>query len=118
MSSSHDSYERYGGSGITVCERWSRYANFLVDMGRCPDGCSIDRVDNTKGYSPENCRWATSKEQIRNRSNTIKISIGGETKPLSEWAELHGISYSTVYQRYKRGEKSPDRLFRQAHKSA
>jgi hypothetical protein len=62
------SYSRYGGRGIRVCDRWiNSYENFLADMGRCPIGYSLNRIDNNKGYSPENCCWDTYKNQARNR---------------------------------------------------
>lgn len=60
----------YGGRGITVCARWRTFANFLVDMGEKPPGLSIDRIDNGRGYEPGNCRWATHREQCRNKRNS------------------------------------------------
>lgn len=70
---------RYGGSGITVCERWRTFLNFYADMGKRPAGLTLDRIDGTKGYSPENCRWATLTLQTMNQKikNTNKTGIKG-----------------------------------------
>ncbi len=109
------SYNDYGGRGIKVCERWLEYDNFLFDMGPRPEGMSIDRIDNNEGYNPKNCRWATKKEQSRNKSNNVMIDIGGDARPMVEWAELRGISYAIVKQRYRYGLRGEDLLVPNKH---
>lgn len=69
----HPKYHLYGGRGITVCERWQQFANFLTDMGECPfPKGSIERLDNDKGYEPTNCVWLPKSEQSKNRRNRRK----------------------------------------------
>lgn len=98
-------YALYGARGIRVCARWETdFLNFLEDMGRRPSPeHSIDRVDNNGDYTPENCRWATRKEQSRNRRSSCFLDFNGETKTAAEWSELTGISRSTIHARLKSG---------------
>jgi hypothetical protein len=96
-------YARYGGAGVKVCERWQVFENFVADMGLRPDNTTIDRIDNQIGYEPGNCRWATKKEQARNRSNNRMIEIDGVTKCLAEWCEHYGMEPKRVCQRLHAG---------------
>lgn len=98
----HVSYKYYGAKGITVCNRWREYTNFLFDMGYCPIGKEIDRINNKKGYEPYNCRWVDSKQQQRNRSNNIKISAFGKSLVAADWAKITGINKSTIWFRVRR----------------
>lgn len=96
-------YSNYGGRGITLCDRWLSYWDFFADMGSKPDGHSIERIDNDGPYSPENCRWATMKEQGRNRRNNRLVTKDGETLPLVVWCERLGRKYSVVKRRIQVG---------------
>ena len=96
-------YKYYGGRGISVCERWQSFSNFLEDMGEKPDGSTIDRIDVDGNYEPLNCRWSDARTQSRNRRNAIVITAFGETKTLPEWVESSKLSYTTIYLRLKKG---------------
>lgn len=78
-------FKDYGGRGITVCPRWMDFGAFYTDMGDKPDALSLDRKNNDKGYSPENCRWASAFEQGQNKRNTVVLTAFGETKTMGEW---------------------------------
>lgn len=97
------SYERYGGRGISVCSEWDSFPNFLkwAKNNGYNDLLSIDRIDNSKGYSPDNCRWATLEEQANNKRNNIIIEHDGEKRTLSEWCRLYNFSYHSASQRYR-----------------
>lgn len=98
-------YHRYGGRGVKVCEEWSDYEAFSAwaMANGYKHGLTLDRVENDKGYSPENCRWATMKEQQNNRGNNQKITIDGVEKTVCQWAEEYGINPHTIRGRIKRG---------------
>lgn len=101
------SYSKYGGRGITVCDRWLErldgFSNFLEDMGYRPSPAhSLDRIDNDLGYSKENCRWTTETEQTRNRRVTLRDEDG---TPLAEIAERLGVKYMALYSHYRRGKR-------------
>jgi len=92
-------YSEYGGRGIKVCERWRKFENFYADMGKRPEGTTLDRIDVNGNYEPKNCRWATRKEQANNRRNTIIYK--GETS--TEASHRLGGAYYLVWSRLKRG---------------
>lgn len=99
-------YHHYGGRGIKVCCRWSvSFENFLSDMGRRPSKLhELDRYpDNNGNYEPGNCRWATRRQQNRNKRTNRLITINGETKCLVEWAEVSGVGAGTILWRLDRG---------------
>ena len=93
-------YADYGGRGIAVCERWREsFAAFLEDMGKRPQGTSIDRIDNDGNYEPGNCRWATCKEQNRNKRTSRYIEHNGARKTVAEWSEISGIQQAVLWGR-------------------
>lgn len=97
-------YKDYGGRGVKVCDRWKNsFGDFLQDMGERPDNMSIDRIENSKGYKPENCRWATKEEQMQNVRTNRNITFNGETLCLTAWARKLGITHSSLQGRLKRG---------------
>ena len=97
-------YHRYGGRGITICDRWNNsFANFYEDMGKSPEGTSIERIDNNSGYFKENCKWATKTEQSNNRRTTHLETYKGETMPLKMLCKQFNVDYRRVWLRIKRG---------------
>ena len=97
-------FKAYGGRGITVCKRWHTFINFLEDMGEKPEHLSIERVNNNKGYSPDNCKWATRKEQNSNTRRNRLITHNKETHTLSEWAAIKNKNYQTLRARLNRSK--------------
>lgn len=99
-------YENYGGRGISVCKRWDKFENFLLDMGEPEPGESIERIKNDKNYTPSNCKWATAKEQALNTRSNRKITFNGETLCLCEWARRLKIDQSSLRERLEKWAKS------------
>ncbi len=97
-------FHNYGGRGITVCERWHEFANFLADMGERPtDAHEIDRINNNGSYEPGNCRWATRQENSRNRRTNHSVTHDGKTMCIAEWSEVTGLRYSIIHKRLANG---------------
>lgn len=96
-------YENYGGRGISVCERWGDFMTFLTDMGKPEKGLLLDRINTNGNYEPENCRWVSSKEQNRNKRNSVYLEVSGKTQCVSAWAEELGVDPSAIRGRLNRG---------------
>jgi len=98
------SYKNYGGRGVNVCERWHDFNLFVEDMDSSYfKGATIERIDNDKGYEPNNCRWATKKEQGNNRRNNHILTYNGKSQTVSQWAEDIGVKRDTLYSRLFHG---------------
>lgn len=108
------SYERYGAKGIKICNDWlanpENFFKWALENGYT-DELTIDRIDNTKGYSPDNCRWATPKEQANNRVTNLSIHYLGKVKTLKQWCDELGLSYKLMYKRIVVHHWSAERAF-------
>lgn len=118
LDSTRQHFKNYGGRGICVCERWSKFENFLTDMGCCPEGLSLDRINNNQGYFKENCRWASDKVQSNNKRNNRFISFMGKRQTLAQWADEIGISNTGLSCRLSAGWTISDALQTPVRKSA
>ena len=99
-------YARYGGRGIGVCDEWLRDKTKFFKWSFAngySDDLTLDRIKVNENYSPNNCRWATQKEQQNNRTNTIHLTVDGVTHTISEWSEITGIKRSTIWNRLNKG---------------
>lgn len=104
-------YYNYGGRGITVCDRWLKFENFLEDMGSRPSkDYSLDRINNDGSYEPGNCRWATRSQQLANRRVTARLTYQGIIKTTKEWAEEYNLKLHTLEQRIRKGWPIEDAL--------
>lgn len=99
----HSAWKWYGAKGIKVCDRWKEFENFVHDMGEKPKNSSIDRIDSSKDYEPNNCRWASHKEQGRNKSDVIVLDINGVSYVARELSEKYGLKVDTIVNRHAKG---------------
>lgn len=95
---------------ISICERWNSFEKFFEDMGDRPNGLTIERVDNTIGYYPSNCIWASYHTQAQNTRTTVHVTIGSETHSINEWCRIKGIGYHVIKQRRARGMTVEDAI--------
>lgn len=110
-------YPDYGGRGIGICERWLDVSNFVADMsaGYAPS-LTLDRIDNSKGYSPSNCRWASAEEQANNKRNNRRIKAYGRDRTLQQWSRETGVHYRTITSRLSFGWTPEDAVTRPPRK--
>lgn len=100
----HRSFHYYGARGITVCQRWREsLLEFIADMGECPPGMTLDRIDSTGNYEPGNCRWATRGQQGANKRNNRNLLFQGELLCVAVWARRLGCYPSTIFSRLNHG---------------
>ncbi len=100
-------YKNYGGRGIKVCKRWDRYERFIADMGKAPNGLTLERINNDGDYKPSNCKWATRTEQARNTRQNVMVTIGGKTQCLSVWCKELNVPEATVHWRRREKNMTP-----------
>lgn len=100
---SHADFQNYGARGISVCVRWWSFETFFEDMGHRPEGMSLNRIDNDGNYEPGNCRWATFKQQHRNKRTNRLLEFRGVTQCLTDWAAQLGMATSTLEKRLDKG---------------
>jgi hypothetical protein len=96
-------FRNYGARGITVCERWREFANFLADMGQRPEGMTLERKNSNAGYGPDNCVWATPRQQARNKRGNVIVTHAGVSATVAEWAERTGLERKTLEYRIRAG---------------
>jgi hypothetical protein len=101
--STNPGFQRYGGRGIAVCERWRSFENFFADMGAAPAGLTIERKDNSGPYAPWNCVWASRREQANNRRTNRMIECRGRVATLADWSRETGIRRGTIAYRLGAG---------------
>ncbi len=104
-------YPSYGGRGITFDPAWDDFTSFLRDMGPCPKGLTLGRIDNDKGYTASNCTWQPWRRQARNKRNTLWLTARGQTRCIEDWSERSGVLAVTIKQRLRRGWSHEHAIF-------
>jgi hypothetical protein len=97
-------HESYVDRGIDICPEWMMFENFLKDMGERPDGKTLDRIDNSKGYWPWNCRWATNEQQMNNRDNSRFVVVDGQKMTLPQVSKAYGVGLSKLRHCIRKGQ--------------
>ena len=109
-------YKNYGARGITVCDEWKNsfesFLQWVESTGGKPEGMSIDRIDNNGPYCPENCRWATPQQQMRNTRVTLYVTVNGVKKAFLDWCDICNISYNEGYRKIYKHHMNPDDVFK------
>ena len=108
----NDNYKNYGAKGIEVCRAWDKFENFWRDMGTKPEGLTLDRIDNSKGYYKENCRWADWETQENNKSNNRRLKVWGADLTVAQWAKRFDMDRHTLLDRLNRGMAPEDAIAR------
>ena len=93
----------YRDRGISCCKEWDSFEAFYFDLGECPEGFSLERIDVNKGYSKDNCKWIPLKDQAKNKQKTIRVVHQGQSLLLKDFCKLQGIKYSCAWKRLKNG---------------
>lgn len=110
LNPNNQNFRQYGGNGIGICAQWEDdFDRFYADMGDRPASHTLERIDGALGYTPENCRWATRAEQVKNRAYTITVTHSGETKTLAEWAKSLSVPYYTLWNRIRSQGMDPEK---------
>ena len=117
LNPNHKYYHRYGGRGITICDRWHDFVNFLDDMGEPEDDLTLERIDNDDGYHPGNCEWMPWEHQHNNKEKSIIISYDGRAQTISQWARETGLNKSMLARRYHAGLSAEEILTKPSKKA-
>lgn len=109
LNANNPNYRNYGGRGITVCEHWRKFANFLADMGERPPSLTLERRDTNGNYEPGNCSWVGRQAQLNNKRTNVFVEYDGKRLTLAQWSALLGVDYMTLWHRYRRAGTWPPR---------